>query len=230
MSSKVLEGLSPRLEMVDLTNNPWQCLSSLSWLYRWSLSLAGPVQDQVQSGRLTCQIENSRQVAPLYPVVQLYSTLVLPSCHASCSCQFYHFAVTQHSLPAYTVIVNCTGLNLTAFPSLPAHTVVLDLSYNNINNSAFKKLDIHKHNYFEVASIILSHNNLTSIDSKLLSLKPYRGFHVDHNKISVISYELSQLLQSFKDNEISLGHNLWRCECDAEITNTVSQTIHELRS
>ena len=225
VSPRVLTGLSPVLELLDLTNNPWRCVSSLSWLHGWSSSVPESVKGQLESPDLTCHIENSRQTAPLFPVVSIYSTLVLPACHELCDCQFYHFALTKPSSPAYTVIVNCSATNLTTFPSLPKHTVVLDLSHNNINNQAFNELDIEKHNYYEVASIILSYNNLTSIDSKLLSLKPHRGFHVDHNRISVISYELSQLLQSFKSTEISLGHNQWRCECEAEITDTVSSTL-----
>ena len=224
VSPAVLSSLSPSLTVLDLTENPWQCLSSLAWLYSWSLDLPSPVQSQVRSPQLRCQIANSSQQAPLLAVAQYYSRLVVPLCPAPCSCQFFHFALTdsQPAQPAYTVIVNCSSLALTTFPPLPAHTVVLDLSNNNITNSAYSGLDIHQHNYQEVAALFLSYNNLTSVHSKLLSLKPYRGFNVDHNKISAISYDLSQLLQSFKDNEIRLGGNRWRCECEAEITNTVS--------
>ena len=44
---------------------------------------------------------------------------------------------------------------------------------------------------------------------------------VDHNQLSAISYEMSMLVQSFRDNKVLLGHNRWRCECNAEITNRV---------
>ena len=220
ISPRVVESLSPSLALLDLTGNPWQCLSSLAWLYTWSLSLTVPVQRQVRSAGLVCQIVDSSQEAPLLTVAQQYSRLVGPHCPAPCHCQFFHFATTD-SQPAYTVMVNCSGQALTTFPSLPAHTVVLDLSHNNIDNSAYTDLDIHQDNYQEVAALFLSYNNLTSVHSKLLSLKPYRGFNVDHNRISLISYDLSQLLQSFQDNEIRLGGNRWRCECEAEITNTV---------
>ena len=228
VSPQVLESLSPSLAVLDLTENPWLCLSSLAWLHAWSLSLPSPVQAQLNSDGLSCQIANSSQRAPLLPVVRYYSRLVVPLCPPRCSCQFFHFAVPQQSQPdsasqpAYTVIVNCSSQGINTFPPLPAHTVVLDLSHNNIDNSAYSGLDIHQQNYQEVAALFLSYNNLTSVHSKLLSLKPYRGFNVDHNKISVISYDLSQLLQSFQDNEIRLGGNRWRCECEAEITNTVS--------
>ena len=220
VSPVVLESLSPSLAVLDLTENPWQCLSSLAWLYSWSLSLPRPVQSQVSSARLSCQIANSSQEAPLVAVAQYYSRLVVPLCPAPCTCQFFHFVLTD-TQPAYTLIVNCSGQALTTFPALPAHTVVLDLSHNNITNSAYSGLNIHQHNYQEVAALILSYNNLTTVHSKLLSLKPYRGFSVDHNQISLISYDLSQLLQSFQDNEIRLGGNRWMCECEAEITNTV---------
>ena len=218
--------LSP-LCSLDLPGNPWLCSPGLAWLHSWSLSLAGPVQAQLRSPQLVCQVPNSHQTAPLLAVVENYSRLVGPLCPSSCDCQFFHFAVPQQSQPdtasqpAYTVIVNCSGQGLSAFPTLPAHTVVLDLSHNNISNAAYSGLDIHGHNYQEVAALFLSYNNLTSVHSKLLSLKPYRGFTVDHNQISLISYDLSQLLQSFQDNVIRLGGNRWRCECEAEITNTV---------
>ena len=228
VSPLVLASLPPSLAVLDLTENPWQCLSSLAWLYSWSLGLARPVQAQLRSPQLTCQVPNSHQTAPLLAVVENYSRLVGPLCPSPCDCQFFHFAVPQQSQPgtasqpAYTVIVNCSDQGMSAFPALPAHTVVLDLSHNNITNAAYSGLDIHGQNYQEVAALFLSYNNLTYVHSKLLSLKPYRGFTADHNQISLISYDLSQLLQSFKDNEIRLGGNRWRCECEAEITNTVS--------
>ena len=48
---------------------------------------------------------------------------------------------------------------------------------------------------------------------------------VDHNELSSISYEMSMLVQSFQNNKVLLGHNHWRCECNAEITNMVSVTV-----
>jgi len=96
---------------------------------------------------------------------------------------------------------------------------MLDLSRNKLHSDAFSNLDISVDNYDEVASLILSHNSLSRIDGKVLELRPHRELLVDHNQLTEISSDLSLLIQSFQENKVMLGHNNWRCECNAEITN-----------
>ena len=102
---------------------------------------------------------------------------------------------------------------------------------------AFETLDLERGHYEEVATLILSHNKLTRLDAKILSLRPERGLRVDHNLLTGITWDLSLLLQSFQvmitcpgpypdntfvqDNRVTLGHNPWLCDCNAEITNRV---------
>ena len=63
---------------------------------------------------------------------------------------------------------------------------------------AFDSLDLERGHYEEVATLILSHNKLTRLDSKILSLRPERGLKVDHNLLTGITWDLSLLLQSFQ--------------------------------
>ena len=105
---------------------------------------------------------------------------------------------------------------------------------------AFQSLDLEQGHYKEVATLILSHNKLTRLDSKILSLRPERGLKVDNNLLTGITWDLSLLLQSFQvtaldhrsliihsnivqDNRVTLGHNPWLCDCNAEITNRVKK-------
>ena len=80
-----------------------------------------------------------------------------------CTCHFYYFVIQDTSstaTPSYTISVNCTRQNMTTFPSLPPHTVILDLSHNELETKAFYQLDIDQDNYQDVATLILSHNRL----------------------------------------------------------------------
>jgi len=121
---------------------------------------------------------------------------------------------------SYTVRVDCSGRNLTTFPSLPSDTTVLDLSYNLLDQEAYNDLDVVKMNYINLRSLILSYNKLSTIDMKLFKLKLDRAFKADHNVLTELPYDFSQLLQNFDTKNVTLGHNQWMCACHAEITST----------
>ena len=125
------------------------------------------------------------------------------------------------SQPSFTVLVNCSSQDLTTFPTLPPKTTVLDLSHNLI--SSFYSLYPIKQNYQHISTLILSHNRLSTLDTKLLKLKLDQSFKADHNDITEIPYDLSLLLQKYAKNEVFLGNNPWACSCNAEITNLVRQ-------
>jgi len=74
-------------------------------------------------------------------------------------------------------------------------------------------------NYLEISGLSLAHNKLTSIDTKLLSLKLHRAFRAEHNLLSEVPYDFSLLLQKYDKNVITLGNNPWICMCNSEITN-----------
>ena len=82
-------------------------------------------------------------------------------------------------------------------------------------------------NYQHVSSLFLSPNQLSTIHTKLVRLKLDKSFRADHNLISDLPFEVSQYLQKYLKNEVSLGHNPWTCYCNAEITKLVSQTQTE---
>ena len=54
--------LPQNLEVLVLTENPWVCIPTLSWVSTWSLSLR---QLHPQLRRVQCRIKNSYQMAPL---------------------------------------------------------------------------------------------------------------------------------------------------------------------
>ena len=219
LQRQTLESLPATLEHLDLSGNPWTCSPSLSWLYPWSLGLSPSLRDQLD--QVHCNVINSHQVSPLLQVMQYYTTNVNPFCPPKCSCYFYHFAAHQDMSPSYTVLVNCSMQGLTTFPTLPPHTTMLDLSHNNLSHHSYSSLDLPAQNYGEVSGLILSHNHLPAIHNKLTKMRLHRAFKADHNLLSEIPYDFSLLLQSYAKNQITLGHNQWRCSCNAEITSTV---------
>ena len=56
-----------------------------------------------------------------------------------------------------------------------------------------------------------------------VTLPLFRAFKADHNLLTELPYDFSQLLQK-NTNLVTLGDNLWHCSCNAEITGTVSTT------
>ena len=115
---------------------------------------------------------------------------------------------------------------------------MVDLSYNNLSGysslapvmghyqhvSRYCKFLCHKALHYKdhMVSLLLSHNQLPSIPTMLLKLQLDKQLRVDHNLITEIPFDISQLLQKYLNNEITLGHNPWSCYCNAEITDLVS--------
>ena len=161
---------------------------SLSWLHPWAQTLTPRLRTQLE--RVECAVENSPmdQQAPLLTVMEYYNLRVNPSCPHQCSCHFYHFVERpEDSYTFYTVRANCSGHNLTAFPSLPAETTVLDLSNNLLEQAAYTALDVVSMNYtfhtvrvnyhfverpedsyINLESLILSHNSMPGAGAHLL--------------------------------------------------------------
>ena len=109
------------------------------------------------------------------------------------------------------------------FPRVPARTTVLDLSHNSL--SSFSSLSPDTQNYQDVSGLDLANNMLTTIDIKLVRLKLDKYFRADHNLISDLPFDVSQHLQKYLKNEISLGQNPWSCYCNAEITKLVRRGL-----
>jgi len=225
LSQYVVKDLPSSLKMLDISGNPFPCTPGLAWLYPWSLTQPRAIQKQLS--RAECNIENSptHQHSPLLTVMKYYSLKVTPHCPDKCSCHFYHFAAGIKISPTYTVIVNCSSQNLTSFPSLPQQTTVLDLSHNLLSQDSYDLLDVTNQNYLEITSLILSHNNINYIGTKLLKMKLHRSFKADHNALTEIPYDFSLLLQKYDHNQISLGSNPWHCACNSEITDSVSEHL-----
>ena len=66
--------------------------------------------------------------------------------------------------------------------------------------------------------------SLTPLE-QLTGLRAQRSLMLDHNNLTSISSHFSLLLQSFQENKIKLGFNPWSCECGAEITDRVDTAL-----
>ena len=225
LERRVMEELPASLTQLEISDNPWPCLPSLSWLYSWAAQ-----RNISSSSSCAIPLSPTSQQAPLLTVMQHYATKVSPHCHPGCRCHFYHFKLLSRSFVAgtnisYTVIVNCTNAGLTSFPSLPPQTTVLDLSHNKLTQDSLEMLDVGRQNYLDLNSLILSHNNIQSIGTKLLKLKLHRSFKADHNSLTDIPYDFSQVLQKYDTMFISLANNPWQCSCTAQITDTVNISL-----
>lgn len=224
LEQSALRSLPSSLTYLDITENPLPCAPSLSWLHPWAESLLATTRLQLEQVQCTVENSPSHQHAPLLSVMQYYSQKVNPYCPQSCSCHFYHFVErVEDTEPYYTVLVNCSGQALVTFPTLPGETTVLDLSHNLLGQAAYNDLNVVGMNYANLESLILSHNQFTAIDMKLFKLKLYRAFKADNNLLTELPYDFSQLLQNYDTKNVTLGHNLWLCSCNAEITGTSLQ-------
>lgn len=218
LDKHAITSLPPSLTSLELRDNPLSCAPSLAWLNPWVRSRSSTLEQQLSL--VGCMVENSPmgQSAPLLRVMDKYASVVTPSCPPACSCHFYHFAERPGEDVSYTVRVDCSGRNLTTFPFLPSDTTVLDLSHNLLDQAAYDDLDVVEMNYINLRSLILSHNRLSTIDMKLFKLKLDRAFKADHNVLTELPYDFSQLLKKFDTKNVTLGHNQWMCSCHAEIT------------
>ena len=52
-----------------------------------------------------------------------------------------------------------------------------------------------------------------------------RAFKADHNVLTELPYDFSQLLQNFDTKNVTLGYNQWMCSCHAEITSVVRRFL-----
>jgi len=141
---------------------------------------------------------------------------VLPKCLKVCTCDIYHFGTSTP--PSYTLKVNCSGQELTEFPSVPLYTTILDLSNNQLSDSSFSNLDVEHHHYKNIEGLVLNNNKLSILDNKLLQLKLHRYLKVAGNLLQDLPTDISLMIQRF-NTEISLGNNPWLCSCNSEITN-----------
>ena len=53
-----------------------------------------------------------------------------------------------------------------------------------------------------------------------------RAFKADHNVLTELPYDFSQLLQNFDTKNVTLGYNQWMCSCHAEITSVVRRFLY----
>jgi len=215
---QALKNIPTTIKYLDISENPWPCSPSLSWMWSWSRPLVGSGSLH-NSNSTQCLMPGSKG-SSLLSVMEAYSESVLPACPPGCSCRVNHLGSLIRprglSKVEYNVAVNCSGLGLELFPKLPDHTKKLDLSNNSLSSASYEHLDVVRDNYERVQYLNISHNQFDSFNTKLQEIMLRSEFTATHNQITNIPYDFSKHLQK-NTKVILLGNNPWICGCNAEI-------------
>lgn len=159
---------------------------------------------------------NSTDVMPLSQILE--QTTLDEACpsglNSSCTCRVYWTDYLSSKLAA-KFSVNCSNLQLTELPPLPANVIYLDVSNNQI-----KLLEpfANNKNYSEVREFIADNNTIECIDN-LEGTQFIENFHVlslRNNQIKTIpAYILSKAFDrnNFHQRIVKLGENRLNCDC-----------------
>merc|ERR1719468_862067 len=146
--------------------------------------------------------------------MKYYHEIVLPKCplEDGCVCLIHSIQDTMVTTKTrhYTVHVNCANRSLDHFPALPKHTQAVDLSDNNLNDEEFTSLDVEKDHYNEIENLTLDGNKLEKLPQKLLEMSLGMRFSAKNNRLTSISYDVSQKLIQETD-VLELSENPWKC-------------------
>jgi len=220
LKPSVFKTLPAHLSSLDISNNTWACSSKLAWMHKWKDTLKNEAilknRDDIQC------IHEKHHSSRLFLVMKYYDEFVVPQCpiQAGCTCQIKQIQenVITTDKRIYTVHVNCTGKGLQHFPAMPERTQTVDLSDNQLNDSAFTSLNVKEHHYKDVENLDLSGNRLENLSDKLLKMNLRIRFSATNNRLTSISYDVSQRLMK-KTNVLELSNNPWKCTCSSEIND-----------
>lgn len=155
---------------------------------------------------------NTTEQIPLRQV-ETYNELEKKSCSENCTCKAQRLDLVQGKPPAFAVMVDCSGKQLTEMPTkLPPNTIALNISNNNIT-----ELKIDGDIYENIRELDADNNQIKSI----LSLEGTKfidnfvALSLRNNKLEGVPYYM--LTNIFDRNSISrhvhLGLNKFKCDC-----------------
>jgi len=209
------------LSYLDISNNNWACSSELAWMHKWKSTLKN---ESILKHRneIQCIHKPHTDSSDLFLVMKYYYEF-MPNCptQEGCSCRIPTIFNNDYKIVQdkknYIVEVNCAGRGLKHFPLLPKWTKTLDLSDNNLDDSAFSSLNVRDDHYENVEELNLSDNKLENLSDKLLKMNLRLSFRAKNNRLTSISYDVSQRLMK-KTHVLELSNNPWKCTCSSEIT------------
>lgn len=178
----------------------------------------------LQNIEATRCIHEIHHTSRLFLVMKYYDEIVLPHCplQDGCTCLIHSIQDTIITTRKrhYTVHVNCASRNLAHFPALPEHTQAVDLSDNQLEDTAFLSLDVKRDHYDEVENLTLDGNKLKDLPEKLLEMNLGMRFSAKNNQLTSISYDVTQRLIKNTD-VLELSQNPWKCTCSSQINDLV---------
>ncbi|XP_014277702.1 protein halfway [Halyomorpha halys] len=166
---------------------------------------------------------NSTDVMPLSQILeQITLDEACPSgMNSSCTCRAYWTDyLISNSKPAAKFSVNCSNLQLTELPPLPANIIYLDVSNNQIKS--LELLATNK-NYSEVREFVADNNKIESIvileGSQFID--NFNVLSLRNNQIkSIPTYILSKAFDrnNFHQRIVKFGENKLNCDCSTALT------------
>lgn len=181
---------SIKICFIFFADNTWACSAQLAWMHKWKALLKDP--SMLQNIEATRCIHEIHHTSRLFLVMKYYDEIVLPHCplEDGCTCLIHSIQDTIITTRKrhYTVHVNCAARNLAHFPALPEHTQAVDLSDNQLDDTAFVSLDVKRDHYDEVENLTLDGNKLKDLPEKLLEMNLGMRFSAKNNQLTSVSF------------------------------------------
>lgn len=156
---------------------------------------------------------NSTEYLPLEQVELVHS--LRTNCLPNCTCEPSRMDFKEGKTPTVAASVTCVGLQLTALPTpLPANTVFLNVSHNNITSLEPLNDDL---SYQNVRELYLDHNQITTMlpleGTKFIA--SFVQLSLKYNKLQTVpTYILSNIFdRNYASRQVMLGHNKLFCDC-----------------
>ncbi|KDR22774.1 protein halfway isoform X2 [Zootermopsis nevadensis] len=132
-----------------------------------------------------------------------------------CTCLPYRYLYTSvyQNHDSMTISVNCSGKNLTSLPDIPPHTIVLNISNNNITN--LKRIRIDP-NYQELRELHAENNQIVSMHEIEASnfIKNFQVLDIRANKLTEIeTYIYNNAFEFDNNKKVKLAGNKVMCDC-----------------
>ncbi|XP_069690480.1 protein halfway isoform X2 [Periplaneta americana] len=134
-----------------------------------------------------------------------------------CTCQVIRYLILEDQSLSLHISANCSGKNLTALPDVPAHTVSLNISNNNITSLKRFKTDA---NYSEIKELYAENNQIMSLQEIEASefLKHFQILDIRGNKLTEIeTYIYNNAFDGDNHKIVRLAGNKVLCDCNTAL-------------
>lgn len=133
-----------------------------------------------------------------------------------CTCLPYRYLYTSvyQNHDFMTISVNCSGKNLTSLPDIPPHTIVLNISNNNISHLRRIRTDP---NYQELRELHAENNQIASVLEIEASnfIKNFQVLDIRANRLTQIeTYIYNNAFEFDNNKKVKLAGNKIMCDCN----------------